>query len=1418
MKKKWFAFSIILLSCLSFLEQSTNAQSEPLKEGWVPIFQESFDTQITDNWNLISNDPIFNWKTTDKLFDRSNPNSTHSAKAIPEPPPDKPEKGYPPKITNMIISKNPVDLSNKTGTELLFSFLPEFSESARLGACVGTSSAPQQLTHCMWYDMPSSMWQFSQMDLRNFSGNPNPIYLAFIFETGQGSPEKPGVFVDEVQIWATDFPPIEQEDFGWQSVYKESFGHVDMSNDPNWTLITNKQDVQWCVTDLEFDKIDLDEPRSAAAISSLQGGYPAGLENWMIYGPLDLQKQKTIEVYFSYYLDGTDVDRLGFVVGKGNTIADFIPENIMWLSANTSWRNIYKEIGLPADGENVYLAWFFKSEYGDQNKNGAFIDRIEVNASEKVVPPLYDHSSDFVQWKPIFSESFETENLFTDDAWTAIKEKGDSIFQTNSVVFDPINPESSHSIGITSSGLGYSKNVKTWMIYGPLDLSQVSHADAKFSIFVDLENNPDYSLEKNDHVGFFATPANAPSEMPQKLANAPKIKMWSGHSQNNWIVFHADLTSITGQSNIYLAWFFESFQGSDSKKGAFIDELEINGQSKESNVPKISFNDNGLRIENGDFGKNSLYNWNLKDHGPADGQVNMHEIKGNYFPSISGNQIFYQQVKVSSEINDLFVSFSYAVRSTETQRGNDIFCVTLTDADDTDTILIDLGCWDMVDFPNYAKNEDEGLTWVSYEKSLDDDQIEIITSLGKESIGFVIEVTQDQSDTGCSTLYLDDINIYATGFTRRTTGDTTLTFASQRDPGEPNDNFNRATTLTCGETFSGEFGDVGGGFDIDFFKISQVPKGGLEIDINAKTLQPQSAADSRLELYDAEHQLLTKNDDDGNSLDPYIYYDSTIDNATYYIAVKNAHGGGPYFYYELNVNCGQTIDVVASAQKSTKKQSRQTPKNSTTVTGDLNNDGNVNLSDVITGLQISTNESVSANLAADVDGDSQIGTRDTLFALEVSAGLRETVTIDEGDGTWTMILFLNAEDQSCVNLGEESTCWNKIYEASLNKIGSYISEKSDFLTIVALVDGPNFNDVESDVTRYVVQSNGNYTENQNIWYLDEINMGAPDDFSDYVEWAMTNYPADHYYVAVHNHGHGIFGMSWDHNDKDGETIDDYLTPPELRSALKEITNNGENKIDIFEFQACLMGLLENAYDIKDYVDYICFFQPISWSSYNYPEYFKNIKKGDDPLTVGTGIIQNYPVSGDTFPYAFSLIDATKLTSLREKLDEFTTVLMASDRSLILNARNRSQAFNGNVNKGDPKQDVIGYIDLWDLAQKISETGIAETEAKSLQSAIDEAVKTSKATLKGGDPLWDYSNFHGISILYPMGNFSFLSDYALNYKMCEEGNWDDFLTHKAFDYKKRSSTDNDRIYHIPEILEESLWGGDGKALNVIPHYQ
>ncbi|MHC4478516.1 MAG: clostripain-related cysteine peptidase [Planctomycetota bacterium] len=96
--------------------------------------------------------------------------------------------------------------------------------------------------------------------------------------------------------------------------------------------------------------------------------------------------------------------------------------------------------------------------------------------------------------------------------------------------------------------------------------------------------------------------------------------------------------------------------------------------------------------------------------------------------------------------------------------------------------------------------------------------------------------------------------------------------------------------------------------------------------------------------------------------------------------------------------------------------------------------------------------------------------------------------------------------------------------------------------------------------------------------IGEANMGHPQTLIDFVIWGMQNYPASRYAIVLYDHGKG-----W----QDGFCLDapssDFLTMSELRQGLATIETQGQ-KLDLVSFDACLMGMLEVAYEIRDHAE------------------------------------------------------------------------------------------------------------------------------------------------------------------------------------------------------------------------------------------
>jgi hypothetical protein len=506
------------------------------------------------------------------------------------------------------------------------------------------------------------------------------------------------------------------------------------------------------------------------------------------------------------------------------------------------------------------------------------------------------------------------------------------------------------------------------------------------------------------------------------------------------------------------------------------------------------------------------------------------------------------------------------------------------------------------------------------------------------------------------------------------------------DPNEPNDSSGSAASLACSQVISGTIGDALGGYDIDWFRMSNVPTGRLSLDVDADTQVPPSALDSVMRLWDSSGQnVLALNDDDGISYDSYIVYTNSVPNATFYVSVEPYTGhGGLDSFYRLQAQCAGGGDAPPSGG----------------------------------------NEELPAWAKA-----------------------------------WTIMLYLNAEDPDFVDTLTQ-------YRIGIE---SFIGSKSAFLNVVILYDSPG----TGGTTRYLVQPGGAYTNGTNRWNMGELNMGDPETLADFVNWAMDQYPAQHYYLAIDDHGDGAYGISFD-----ASSLNDQLSPPELYSALKNATRNGARKIDIFDYEACLMGLAENAYDLREWVDYVVFFQQISWGINTYPVYFGDLAGADTPVTVGRRIVERYYAGAVAagFPHTISLIDTSRMGAVNTAVTNFGNALRATNNlAAVSNARNRSQAFAADADATNSVR--ADYIDLWDLADEAG--SLVASQAAAVKSAVSAAVVAERHASGGVDSYaWIHNGAHGLSIYYPPSRTSgAFSSYIAGsiYQMSHDGAWDEFLT-------------------------------------------
>jgi hypothetical protein len=371
--------------------------------------------------------------------------------------------------------------------------------------------------------------------------------------------------------------------------------------------------------------------------------------------------------------------------------------------------------------------------------------------------------------------------------------------------------------------------------------------------------------------------------------------------------------------------------------------------------------------------------------------------------------------------------------------------------------------------------------------------------------------------------------------------------------------------------------------------------------------------------------------------------------------------------------------------------------------------------------------------------------------------------------TWHFMLYLAGDN----NLSSD-------FQSALARLEQV--NMLDAVTVTAQVDEQG----EGGVWRYHIQSDGEYTDGINRWYLGELNSGDPQSLADYVLWARENYTADNVYLAVADHGRGVQGIGWDDHSND------YLTLPQLREALQQGTEDGEYKIDVLHLDACLMSMVEVAHEVWPYADYMVASENLGWGVFAYDRYVQALAPDttEAPRHFAKRVAQIYEDRISRAPYTIAALDLSKVHSLSAAVDALAGALIAASPEVsptVETALSYVQRLDSQDYTRLTAEDE--FIDLRHFAELLA---AISTDAEVRQAAQDvlEATTLSQAgemttTLlyEGHDSgcisqQWmDLEKAYGIAIYFPNGPTSwdypaYVDDPVLEFG--KDTRWDDFL--------------------------------------------
>lgn len=361
---------------------------------------------------------------------------------------------------------------------------------------------------------------------------------------------------------------------------------------------------------------------------------------------------------------------------------------------------------------------------------------------------------------------------------------------------------------------------------------------------------------------------------------------------------------------------------------------------------------------------------------------------------------------------------------------------------------------------------------------------------------------------------------------------------------------------------------------------------------------------------------------------------------------------------------------------------------------------------------------------------------------------------------WTVMVYLDAD--------------NDLESAGIDDINEMevVGSSTDVNIVVQADRIPNYDYSNNDWTNtrryYITQDYDPYTINsQLISELGELNMGSPQTLIDFATWAVTNYPAKKYLLVIWNHGGGFRStalakdIAWD--DTSGG---DKITMSELEYALSAISIQMGKNVDIVGMDACLMAMIEVAYQIKNYTDILVTSEEVvpndGWpydtilgQLVSYPTM--------TPNQLATNIVDSYIFSYTASDNVTqSAIDLSYMDTLAGQLSTLALAIMSDTLTptvSYINAAYFSQYY-----------DDYDFIGLYDFCNQLV-TYSNSLEVKNIASNIQQTL--NYAVLRWGYNGYEVNKSRGLSIYFP---YAYYDTYYNNTNFSQDTFWDEMLSY------------------------------------------
>jgi len=403
---------------------------------------------------------------------------------------------------------------------------------------------------------------------------------------------------------------------------------------------------------------------------------------------------------------------------------------------------------------------------------------------------------------------------------------------------------------------------------------------------------------------------------------------------------------------------------------------------------------------------------------------------------------------------------------------------------------------------------------------------------------------------------------------------------------------------------------------------------------------------------------------------------------------------------------------------------------------------------------------------------------------------------------WTVMVYVNGDN----NL--ERAAVEDFLEMA--KVGS-----NNQVNVIAQMDliGVYYNIGWSQTLRFRVTQGMQPTTAAAAMDIGEANMGDPTVLKDFVNWSMTNYPAKKYALVIWDHGQGYrlyitnaklnadanaiiaklnkpamneinhnltdstnnqevihimegdpFRSSSNNSFKscsNDETSNDELFNREIQDGLAQVLAG--KKLDLLGFDACLMGMVETGYAMRQVAHYFVGSEELEpGSGWQYDDWLKELEANSsmEGKSLAKLLVNSYArVYGDFTAQTLSAVELAGYEDATKKISKLAGTLQAKLVAEIQNiklARDDCFVYAPNPYQEMPPKDYFFHVDFIQfcerLAQRTKDSQIKAEAAEAKNAMLAKIFANYRGNLRAG-------NFgsNGLAIYFPQSNTQYRSD-------------------------------------------------------------